>query len=170
MCEVNEMPSDNSRLRLREAEPGDCHRLWVLANDPVVRSFSFSQKQIEWESHVEWFTRVIESLDSHIFLAEDAEGDFVGQIRFDLERGDAVVTVEIVPSRRGSGLGVALIRAGTLRYLEEIPAVNVVHAFIKKTNRASIAAFSKAGYKHSRDLVSSGHNSCDMVFQRDSER
>jgi len=78
--------------------------------------------------------------------------------------------IQIVPSRRGRGLGVTLIRAGTLRYLEEIPAVNVVHAFIKKTNQASIAAFSKAGYQHSRDLVTAGHKSCDMVFQRDSEQ
>jgi RimJ/RimL family protein N-acetyltransferase len=170
MCKVNQMPSDNSRLRLREAEHGDCHRLWILANDPVVRSFSFSQKQIEWETHVEWFARVIESPDTHIIVAEAAEGDFVGQIRFDLERGDAVVTVQIVPSRRGHGLGAPLIRAGTLRYLEEIPVVNVVHAFIKKTNQASTAAFSKAGYRHSRDLVIAGCKSYDMVFQRDSEQ
>jgi RimJ/RimL family protein N-acetyltransferase len=164
------MPSDNSKLCLRKAEPGDCHRLWVLANDPVVRSFSFSQNQIPWESHVEWFARVIENPDSQIFVAEDAEGEFVGQIRFDLERGDAVVTIQIVPSRRGRGLGVALIRAGTLRYLEEIPAVNVIHAFIKKTNQASIAAFLKAGYRHPRDLVIAGHKSFDMIFQRDSEK
>ncbi|MDH3813900.1 MAG: GNAT family N-acetyltransferase [Acidobacteriota bacterium] len=162
------MPSDNSRFRLREAGPGDRHRLWVLANDPVVRSFSFSQEQIEWETHVKWFARVIEKQDSQVFVAEDAEGNFVGQVRFDLDRGDAVVTIQIVPSSRGRGFGVTLIRAGTLRYLEEIPAVNVVHAFIKKTNQVSIAAFSKAGYQHSRDLVIAGHKSCDMVFQKDS--
>jgi len=162
------MPSKNSKFRLRDAEPGDCHRLWVLANDPVVRSFSFSQEQIDWETHVEWFARVIENPDSHIFVAEDAKGDFVGQIRFDLERGDAIVTVQIVPSKRGCGLGVALIRAGTLRYLEDLPAEKVVHAFIKKTNQASIAAFSNAGYQHSRDLVFSGHKSCDMIFRTDS--
>jgi len=169
MCKMNQMPSDISRLRLREAEPNDCHRLWVLANDPVVRSFSFSQKQIPWEIHVEWFDRVIENPNSQIFAAEDAEGIFVGQIRFDLKQGDAVVTIQIVPSRRGRGFGVTLIRAGTLRYLEEISAANIVHAFIKKTNQASIAAFSKAGYRHSRDLVIAGHKSCDMIFQRDSE-
>jgi len=168
MCKVNQMASDNSRFRLHDAGPGDCHRLWVLANDPVVRSFSYSQKQIEWETHVEWFAQVIENPDSHIFVAEDAKGDFVGQVRFDLVRGDAVVTIQIVPSRRGRGLGVALIRAGTLRYLEELPAEKVVHAFIKKTNQASIAAFSNAGYQHSRDLVIAGHRSCDMIFEMDS--
>jgi RimJ/RimL family protein N-acetyltransferase len=170
MWDVNQKSTDDSRLRLRDVEPDDRHRLWVLANDPVVRSFSFSQEHIEWESHVEWFARAIEKQDSKIFVAEDTEGDFVGQIRFDLQRGHVVVTVEIVPSKRGRGLGVALIRTGTLRYLEETPAENVVHAFIKKTNQASIAAFSKAGYLHSRDLVIAGHQSCALVFRRDSKQ
>jgi len=163
------MPSDGLELHLREAEPGDCHRLWILANDPVGRSVSFSEEPIEWETHVEWFASAIESPDRRIFVAEDAEGDFVGQIRFDLERGEAVVSVQVDPSKRGHGLGVPLIRAGTQRYLDETPTVNVVHAFIKTTNDVSVAVFSKAGYRHSQHSEIAGHRAYDMVIRRRSE-
>ena len=163
------MLPDDLGLHLREVEPGDCHRLWTLANDPVVRSVSFSEERIEWGTHVEWFDRAIESPNRRIFVAENTEGEFVGQVRFDLERGEAHISIEIVPSKRGHGLGAALIRAGTQRYLDETPTVNVVHAFIKTTNEVSVAVFSKAGYRHSSHTEIAGHKAYDMVFQKGSE-
>jgi UDP-2,4-diacetamido-2,4,6-trideoxy-beta-L-altropyranose hydrolase len=160
---------DDLGLYLREAEPGDCRWLWTLANDPVVRATSFSEEQIEWATHVEWFDRAIESPTRRIFVAENAAGDFVGQIRFDLERKEAIVSVEIVPSKRGGGLGAALIRAGTRRCLDEVPSLTVVHAFIKTSNEVSVGAFTKANY-HAAGLTKiRGHEAYDMVFQRNSE-
>jgi len=160
---------DDLGLHLREAKPGDCRSLWTLANDPVVRATSFSEKQIEWVTHVEWFNWTIRSPNRRIFVAENAKGDFVGQIRFDLEREEAIVSVEIVPSERGGGLGAALIRAGTRRCLDEVPSLAVVHAFIKTSNEASVGAFTKANY-HAAGLTEiGGHEAYDMVFQRDSE-
>lgn len=164
---MNQVPHIDMRLHIRDAEPADCYRLWVLANDPVGRSVSFSQDRIEWKTHVEWFSNAVENPDRRIFVAEDADGDFVGQIRFDRDEAEAVVSVQIDPSKRGRGLGTPLIVAGTHRYLDETPGVHVIHAFIKTSNDISVAVFSKAGYEHSCRTEVAGQEAYEMIFRRD---
>jgi len=166
---VNQILANDERIYLRKAEPGDCRRLWILANDPAARAASFTNGWIDWSTHVEWFDRVLKNDQRHLFVAENAEGEFAGQIRFDIEQEEAVVSVAIDPSKRGHGLGAALIRAGTQRCLDEVPSVTVVHAFIKRTNGVSVAVFTKGGYRLAGLTEIRGHESYDMVFQRDAE-
>lgn len=160
------MPAADLELYLRDAEADDIHWLWVLANDPESRSVSFSDCHIEWEDHVEWFVNALENPNRRIIVAQDADREFVGQIRFDLEQAEAVVSIQIVPTRRGQGLGRRLIVAGTQRYLAENPSVSVVHAFIKVSNAVSVAVFSKAGYRQADRTEIAGHQAHDMVFCR----
>jgi UDP-2,4-diacetamido-2,4,6-trideoxy-beta-L-altropyranose hydrolase len=163
---VNQILPDDVGIYLRNAEPGDCRQLWILANDPVTRAASFTDGPIDWSTHVEWFDRVLKSNHRHLFVAENAEGDFAGQIRFDIEQVEAVVSVAIDPSKRGHGLGAALIHAGTQRCLDEVPSVTVVHAFIRKSNEVSVAVFTKGGYRLAGLTEIRGYESYDMIFQR----
>ena len=146
-------------VRLRRVRLEDRRILWEWANDPAVRASSFSPDPISWETHVAWFAEKC-SLDkqaesasetaqnkSEIWIAEDAAGTAIGQVRFDIRPdGSCEVDVSVVPSMRGLGLASTLIQLGVQELRQKQPKVRV-HALIKAANVASLKAFEQAGFR-----------------------
>jgi RimJ/RimL family protein N-acetyltransferase len=146
-------------MRLRRARIEDRRILWEWANDPAVRASSFSSDPISWETHVAWFAekcafdepaesaRRSDQNKSLIWIAEDATGTAIGQIRFDFRPdGSCEVDVSIAPSMRGLGLASTVIRLG-VQELRKEQSGGRVHALIKSTNVASLKAFEQAGFR-----------------------
>jgi len=147
----------NGRLFLRPVQKADCEIIWRWANDPTVRERSYEEDPIPWEEHKEWFSQKLSDPFSMIFLGEDEDGP-VGQVRFDVEDGVAVISVVVASEKRGRGYGTALITQGTERCLRTQDA-DRVDAYIKKTNEASIRAFKKAGYRLREEGTVEGESS-----------
>ena len=59
-------------LRLRPVCADDCRMIWEWANDPLVRSQSFANDPIPWESHVAWFKRALRDPDMRLYIAESS--------------------------------------------------------------------------------------------------
>jgi RimJ/RimL family protein N-acetyltransferase len=97
----------------------------------------------------------------------DSEGIPIGQARFDIlkENKEAVISVSVDRKYRGRGYGSAMIRLASqkLFYLSE---TNLIHAYIKQNNEASIRAFVKAGYKEAAVTVIRGHQAIHLIFQK----
>lgn len=133
-------------LTLRTAEPGDARLLFDWVNDPVVRAQSFTQTAIPWQDHERWFARKLADARCLLLIAEDAQGNPVGQVRFDLtDDASAIISVAIAPAYRGRGYGAAAIARAceTLRLLH---GARTVLAYIRRDNLASQGAFSRAGF------------------------
>jgi UDP-2,4-diacetamido-2,4,6-trideoxy-beta-L-altropyranose hydrolase len=133
-------------LTLREAEPGDSRLLFEWVNDPVVRARSFTQATIPWEDHERWFARKLADARCLLLIAEDAQGQPVGQVRFDLgDDSSAIISVAMAPEHRGRGYGAAAI-ASACRALDVRHGPMTVFAYIRRDNLASQRAFSRAGF------------------------
>ena len=92
-------------LRLRQVQEKDCRLIWEWANDPDVRVVSFSPEPIPWEQHVRWFQSKINSPKCKFYIAMD--GDIpIGQVRYDIEGNEAVISISIDQRFRGKGYGV----------------------------------------------------------------
>jgi UDP-2,4-diacetamido-2,4,6-trideoxy-beta-L-altropyranose hydrolase len=149
-------------LRLRQVRVEDRRLLWEWANDPEVRSASFSPEPIPWETHVAWFHEKVGGekqgqMRSLMLIAEDEEATPVGQIRFDLRRnGEAEVNISLAKHKRKCGLSTPLIEAG-VRELFARTECQRVHAFVKPENVASRMAFEKAGFDRVGVEVVRGH-------------
>ena len=76
----------------------------------------------------------------------------------------AVVSVNLSPDFRGSGVGAEFIRQASNRFLEK-RAINRIYALIRRENRVSIRVFSKAGYSKAGDEIFRGIESVRMVYQ-----
>jgi UDP-2,4-diacetamido-2,4,6-trideoxy-beta-L-altropyranose hydrolase len=130
-------------LRFRRVKVHDCRRVWEWANDPVTRAVSFSSAPIRWETHVEWFLSKLGDPSCMFLIAEDTEGNPVGQVRYDKDKEGKMISVSVAPEFRGRGYGTAMIVLSLdefqRRYFE-------IHAYIKPDNLASIRAFEKAGF------------------------
>lgn len=132
-------------VALRSILPDDCNQIWEWANDPITRAQSFSSHAIPWEKHKQWFEAQLADPAVHFYVAEDDRARPIGQVRFQIVDDTAIISVSLVPERRGQGYGAEVIRLGA-RQLFDSTQVTRIHAYIKPDNTPSIHAFTKAGF------------------------
>jgi RimJ/RimL family protein N-acetyltransferase len=72
-------------------------------------------------------------------------GEPVGQVRFDIENQQAIVSIGLALCQRGRGLGLAVLLKATALFFENSNSKKI-HAFIKPTNHASMRLFEAAGF------------------------
>ena len=152
------------RLKLRPATLEDCHLLWEWRNDPLVRATSFSSNPISWDEHVNWLQRKFVDRDCLLYIVTDEQGKPVGQVRFDIDpEGSAEVDVSIDARERDKGYGSTALKLACQCILQE-HNIRKVLAHIKEENKASISAFTEAGFidKDLQDFE--GHKAVEMVW------
>lgn len=153
------------KLSLRPVQTTDSALIWGWANDAVTRAASFTSDAIPWETHVTWFAERLNDPHCSFYLAFDASGVPVGQIRYQLEGEAATVSVSVAPERRGNGCGTALIQAGTQQLLADT-SIKHIHAYIKPENIASMLAFQRAGFIEIEMTSINGLQACHLVYER----
>jgi UDP-2,4-diacetamido-2,4,6-trideoxy-beta-L-altropyranose hydrolase len=139
------------KLNLRLVRQSDSRRLFELADDPVVRAASFHSAAISWEEHVRWFAERLQDRRSVIYLGENAAGDVVGVVRFQIKGESAALSVNVAPEFRGRGWGRELIAFSTRTLVRTLAAstfpVRRIDAFVKPDNQASVRLFETSGFR-----------------------
>jgi RimJ/RimL family protein N-acetyltransferase len=144
-------------LTLREATAGDARLLFDWVNDPLTRAQSFTQATIPWQDHERWFARRIAAANCMLLIAEDARGQPIGQVRFDIgDDGSAVISISISGEQRGQGYGATAIARACEALRAKHGALTVL-AYIRRDNLASQRAFSRAGFSAPVALDYQGH-------------
>lgn len=154
-------------LRLRRVHKDDCRLLWEWANEPAVREASFSSEPIPWKEHVKWFRTKLKDPFCLFFIALD-EGEPIGQVRYDIDDKEAVISVSLAKEVRGKGYGSQLIRLASERVLDG-SVVNAIHAYIKQENEASINAFVKAGFQEFGTTTIHGHKAIMFTLKQEAQ-
>lgn len=131
-------------LQLRDVEESDARRLWDWANDPATRAASFNSTPIPWPEHQAWLRRQMGDPDAVLQIGEDSAP--IGLVRFALSGEEADISIVLAPEARGRGLAAPLILRGSHALLRA-GRTQVIHAYIKPENKASRAAFLRAGYR-----------------------
>jgi spore coat polysaccharide biosynthesis predicted glycosyltransferase SpsG/RimJ/RimL family protein N-acetyltransferase len=132
-------------LRYRPATTADADLLLAWRNDPEVRAASRSKAVVSATDHEAWLSRTLSDAARTLLVVGDPERP-VGSVRFDERPRGAEISVVVAPDRRGAGLGSRMIAEASELYLSSRPAVSRVLAEILDHNRASAAAFERAGY------------------------
>lgn len=127
---------------IRMAKIDDMKNVFELSNDDLVRQNSIHIEKIDWETHVEWFKARINKIDEPFYIVEDKNGKFMGQLRFDKQNDDFVVSVSIAPEFRGKGLASEILSEAIKK-----SGLKNLSAYIFDFNEASKNAFEKAGFK-----------------------
>jgi RimJ/RimL family protein N-acetyltransferase len=137
----------NNSLRLRRVQQEDCRLMWEWANDPEVRAASFTEAPIEWDQHVDWFTRKLRDPGCVMLIATDERGTPLGQIRCeDTGDGEAEIHVSIAKESRGHGYACSLIDLAAQSSFAQGRPLKRLHAWIKPDNPASRKAFERAEF------------------------
>jgi UDP-2,4-diacetamido-2,4,6-trideoxy-beta-L-altropyranose hydrolase len=133
-------------ILLRPVIEDDCEILWHWANDPVIRSVSFSSESISWTDHVQWFTSKLCDQNCVFYIALNPDNVAIGQVRYDITQKEATISLALAESFRGQGYGSNLILLGCKKLGQNL-GVERINAYVKPDNLASIRAFLKSGFK-----------------------
>jgi UDP-2,4-diacetamido-2,4,6-trideoxy-beta-L-altropyranose hydrolase len=155
------------KLRLRKVNERDCEIIWKWANDPETRkaSFSSTNEEIPWDDHLEWFNLRINDQWCKFYVGMDAEGEPVGEARYDMKNNEAIISVVVDRQVRNMGYGTELIKLSARKIFKEAP-VDLIHAYLKQDNLPSMRAFSKAGFEEQGIENIDGEKAIHFVLRR----
>ncbi len=136
--------------------PTDLNLVFSLSNDPLVRANSFNPNKIEYSDHCNWFSKTLSAKNTLFFLvfADEAEKQFVGQIRFNRKTKtstECIIFFSITKEFRGKHIACDFIKLGIEELKKNWHTVETVTAEVKDENIASNKLFIKEGF----NLVSS---------------
>ena len=138
--------SEHTNFKLRNATSSDVNNIYELTNEDNVRMNSSYSEKIQWEDHVQWFNKKLADENYLIIIAENEDGQFMGQVRYELEKSKAIISISISPDFRGLDLAAPMI-SESAKYLFNVnETVQFILAYIKEINIPSIKAFEQAGY------------------------
>ncbi|NIA20660.1 MAG: UDP-2,4-diacetamido-2,4,6-trideoxy-beta-L-altropyranose hydrolase [Anaerolineaceae bacterium] len=137
---------------IRRAVEADCETIWHWANDPQVRRQSFSPGEIPWDDHLAWFNGKLSDPDHVFYVVTNGSGRPIGQVRYEIDGGQAICSVSLAPECRGRGFGSRVLGLASGRVMDE-SGLGVVHAYIKQGNEQSVRAFLKAGFSEIESVV-----------------
>ena len=152
------MKNTTNAVSIRPVRNDDMRMIFEWRNTPFLVKLGSSGKKVTWQEHCKWFDKILTDSDTALFIIYSGK-DPAGQIRFEREKGETyIVTIYLISQYTGKGIGVASLKKGVEVMLKEDPKREFL-AFIKGGNQASIAAFSKAGFKTAgnNDYVPAGH-------------
>ena len=132
-------------LTVRSAVSDDARLLFDWANELDTRSQSFNMAPIAWDDHVHWLADSLLNPRRALGVVSDTDKP-IGQVRVDLIEDGAVIGVSIDHELRGTGLGPAVLRAGTRWARQRLNWSGSLDAWIKPSNVASEHTFSLAGF------------------------
>ena len=134
-----------SNLRLRLAENSDLDMYYEWANDPVVRTNSFSTALIPYEDHVKWFNKAMQREDVVLLVMMD-DDKAIGQIRINVFDSVAEISYSIASEFRGKGFGSKIVSLLIDKIKAEYHDIKTIRARVKPENSASLKIFENKGF------------------------
>ncbi|RMF83581.1 MAG: GNAT family N-acetyltransferase, partial [Nitrospinota bacterium] len=154
---------DERYVQLREATLEDALPVWRLANDPVVRQYSFHPEPIPLPHHLEWYQEKV-TADDTCFWVVEYSGVLAAQIRYDRIDAETIeVHLAVVPAFRGKGLGSKMLAMTWKQACQRLQARRVIGTVFQQ-NTPSLRTFVKAGFRQVQIVEKYGHR-C-VIFAR----
>ena len=155
------------KLTLRPVQEQDCKLIWKWANDPDVRAASFSSEYISWNDHFRWFNSKFNDPFCLYYIAMNEREIPVGQVRFEKNEKETIISISVDNKYRGSGYGSMIIKLASKQFFR-VSDDQVVHAYIKKNNETSRHAFVEAGFKSAGTANICGKPAIHLRLQKNS--
>lgn len=135
-------------LSLRKPTKEDMEIYFSWANDPVVREQSYNSSIIDLESHKKWFESVIKNEAYFMCIAQNEEGENVGQVRIQKNKNkESLIGISIDLNHRGKGYAKEILTLATDLFLKFNHGF-LINAYIKEGNLSSKFAFENAGFNY----------------------
>lgn len=129
---------------LRKAKYEDKDILFSWANDDDCRKNSFNQELIEYNQHINWFKKKLNSSYSDIYILIKNNIN-LGQIRLDYINDKAYISYSIDKKYRGNNLGNVILSL-VENIVKDNKSIKYLCGKVKYTNFTSIKKFEQLQY------------------------
>ena len=96
-------------MKIRLAKNSDVKLIFEWINDPLVRKVSFNSSLIPYDNHEKWFYSKIKEPTTTYHIAE-INNEALGQIRYDLQESEYIISILIAPNFRGMGFSSKMLK------------------------------------------------------------
>ncbi|MDJ1491718.1 UDP-2,4-diacetamido-2,4,6-trideoxy-beta-L-altropyranose hydrolase [Cytophagaceae bacterium DM2B3-1] len=135
----------SKELKVRSADDNDLLLFFQWANDPEIRKYSYNSNPIELEVHKKWFQNKLLNSNSIMYVVSTSH-EPIAQIRFEVDKEEAIISYLIDNKYRGKGLGVTVLLLGIQAVKATHQTVARIIGYVIKENIASCKAFERAGF------------------------
>lgn len=132
-------------VEVRKARAEDSGDLFEWRNHPSIRAVSGRGESIDWATHQQWLAAVLADPDRQLLIGL-RRGMPVGVVRFDIEDGEAEVSIYLVPSVQPVGTGSMLLGEAERWLVAARADVRSCRAHVLGHNVVSHRLFVGAGY------------------------
>jgi UDP-2,4-diacetamido-2,4,6-trideoxy-beta-L-altropyranose hydrolase len=132
---------ENQLFTCRRVTVDDEYLLFEWANDPTTRAGAFNTQSISAEHHHSWLSRRLNDDETfRLFIIETRYGAEIGQVRFEREGLDWIISYSVAREHRNRGLAARVLDAALTKLRGEIGAAIVVGR-VRPENAASQRVF-----------------------------
>jgi len=132
-------------IKLRFAGKNDCIPMFYWRNDINTRKYSHDPTPLNYDKHLAWCNEAIADPKCVILVAE-IESLSISIVRFDINNGNAKISLYLVPKYAGQGLGEHVLKSAIKWVKNNYPNINELRAEIKSENIPSLKTFINAGF------------------------
>jgi len=135
-------------LGIRKVNEGDSKDIFDWRNDALTRQMSHTTDLVEWDGHRKWFSSSLTNKNRLLVICEKKSTlEKVSVVRFDVEEGRTLVSINLNPNQRGKGLAkVSLIKSIDF-FSENFTEAKRLVAEIKRENIGSQITFLGIGFE-----------------------
>lgn len=132
---------------LREADYADSPQLYQLANNPVIRQYSFHPDAFNFKTHERWYQQKLSDPQRARICLLEYNGLIVAQARYDrVDERTAEIDFSVHPTFQEKGLG-AMVLKRSVSVAAEMSGVDRLRGIVFESNIASQRSFIKADYR-----------------------
>jgi len=158
-------PGENG-ITLRPATLEDREMVFRWRNDPFIVAHGSGHRAVEWGDHEKWFAETVRGEHRRMFIILQQDKP-IGQIRFDRNRSDCVISVYLMSAFTGRGWGTQAIRTGCEMIFQTWDVDRLI-ACVRLDNPIGRAAFLKAAFQESEAITSCPPEHYSLVLTRES--
>ena len=136
-----------SLIILRKTNESDIADIYKYLHRDFVKKYSEVGEKAEWTQHRRWYKFLINSESYLLYIIEDKNGKFLGQLKFELEGETSIISIYLLNEIRGKGLAKSIIEMGLSELIHESDEVDIVLAYILEENEPSLNLFKSCGFE-----------------------
>lgn len=135
-------------IRFEKVTHADMQGIYMWRNNPLNRKYSYNDKELDFEDHMHWFEKEVDSKESHYIIGYLGKMP-LGVVRFaynDTSLLSTTILIYLVPGLHGLGIGELLLRSAIAWLYAKYRIFPKIIAEIKEENIASITIFERCGF------------------------
>lgn len=138
---------------IREMTEEDILKIYETMNKKYVEKYCENKNEIEEQFHIyeKWYKQILNSINFKMYIISNKKNDFLGNVKFEINKNRASVNIYICESIRGQNISYYALDE-SMKKIIKLYEITYFDAYILKENIRSINVFIKLGFEFKKNI------------------